>query len=488
MVTKTTASSNGEETMVDTVVEVEPVNKSIIEIEGDLDLKGHAQELIEQSQTLYSVAFLGQMAVVTVCLIVAFILAQSWRRKFRAYIDSLDFKTTRKLGQNLIDGLPRIVLPALVSVLFYLATKVVQFYDWPSNVLSISTSLAFAWLLVSYVSSFIQSRVIAKWVATLVLIMMTLRIVGWWDPVITLLDSVRFGLGDSKLSLLAMMKGTMYFIFFLWLATIVSSALEKQIKSLEELTPSLKVLFSKLMRIALIFFAFMFGLNAIGFDLTSFAIFGGAIGVGLGFGLQKVVSNFISGIILLLDRSIKPGDVIAVGENGDTFGWVNTLGARYVSIIRRDGKEHLIPNELLITEKVENWSFSNNDIRLHIPVGISYHSDVRKALDLCLEAAQEDSRIKKFPEPVVRVRNFGENSVDLEIRGWINDPVNGIGNIRSDVLLVVWDKFREHNIEIPYPQRDLHIKSLPSELIESLKAELKEELKAEILTAVASKS
>ena len=338
MVTKTTASSNGEETMVDTVVEVEPVNKSIIEIEGDLDLKGHAQELIEQSQTLYSVAFLGQMAVVTVCLIVAFILAQSWRRKFRAYIDSLDFKTTRKLGQNLIDGLPRIVLPALVSVLFYLATKVVQFYDWPSNVLSISTSLAFAWLLVSYVSSFIQSRVIAKWVATLVLIMMTLRIVGWWDPVITLLDSVRFGLGDSKLSLLAMMKGTMYFIFFLWLATIVSSALEKQIKSLEELTPSLKVLFSKLMRIALIFFAFMFGLNAIGFDLTSFAIFGGAIGVGLGFGLQKVVSNFISGIILLLDRSIKPGDVIAVGENGDTFGWVNTLGARYVSIIRRDGK------------------------------------------------------------------------------------------------------------------------------------------------------
>ena len=165
-----------------------------------------------------------------------------------------------------------------------------------------------------------------------------------------------------------------------------------------------------------------------------------------------------------------------------------SLGARYVSIIRRDGKEHLIPNELLITEKVENWSFSNNDIRLHISVGVSYNADVRHALDLCLEAAEEESRIKKFPEPVVRITGFGDSSVDLEIRGWINDPVNGLGNIKSAVLLKVWDKFQEHGVEIPYPQRDLHLKSIPKDMLHGIKEQLKAELKTELIEELKSKA
>ena len=178
--------------------------------------------------------------------------------------------------------------------------------------------------------------------------------------------------------------------------------------------------------------------------------------MGLGFGLQKVVSNFISGIILLLDKSIKPGDVISIG---DTYGWVKSLNARYVSLDTRDGIEHLIPNEELIINKVENWSYSNNRIRLKVPVGIHYKSDVRKAIQICRDAAAATDRILKDPPPVCQLRGFGDSSVDLELRMWIEDPQNGRANVISDVLLMVWDKFHEVGIEIPYPQRDLYLKT-----------------------------
>jgi len=181
--------------------------------------------------------------------------------------------------------------------------------------------------------------------------------------------------------------------------------------------------------------------------------------------LQKIIGNLISGVILLLDKSIKPGDVIAVD---DTYGWVNTLGGRYVSVITRDGVEHLIPNELLITERVENWTYSHDRTRLRIAVGVHYDSDVRLAARLCEEAAGQTTRVLQDPAPKSLVKGFGDNSVDLEIRFWIADAHNGVANVKSDVLLDVWDKFHEHGIEIPYPQRDLHLRSA-GELVRALR-------------------
>jgi small-conductance mechanosensitive channel len=251
-------------------------------------------------------------------------------------------------------------------------------------------------------------------------------------------------------------KGLLAFAAVLWVANVLARLSETQIQRVDQLTPSLRVLISKVLRVMFIVFAIVIGLNTVGIDLTSLAVFSGAVGVGLGFGLQKVVSNFISGIILLLDRSIKPGDVIAIE---DTYGWVNKLSARHVSVITRDGKEHLIPNELLITERVENWSYSDRNIRLKIPVGISYDADPREALALMKEAAAECPRILKKPEPRALMIGFGDSSVDLELRCWISDPNNGVANIKSDVLLLIWDKLHEHGIEIPFPQRDVHIKS-----------------------------
>jgi small-conductance mechanosensitive channel len=228
------------------------------------------------------------------------------------------------------------------------------------------------------------------------------------------------------------------------------------------LTPSLQLLTGKLLKFTLVAIAVVFVLTSIGIDLTALAVFTGAVGVGIGFGLQKPISNLISGIILLLDRSIKPGDVVELsdpsGGGERTFGWVTALNARYASLTTRDGKEWLVPNEDLITQRVINWSFTNDRLRLLTPLGISYDSDVRKAMELAVEAARESQRVLRDPPPVCRLMGFGESSVDLELRIWIRDPANGVVNIRSEVLLAVWDKFHENDIRIPFAQRDLHIK------------------------------
>ena len=254
---------------------------------------------------------------------------------------------------------------------------------------------------------------------------------------------------------MTVIEGLFSLAVLLWLATVCSRVLERRISRLPNLTPSVQVLFSKLLKIVLITIAIVAAIRTVGIDLTAFAVLSGAIGVGIGFGLQKAVSNLISGVMLLLDKSIKPGDVIAVGG---TYGWVSSLGARYVSVVTRDGIEHLIPNEDFITQGVENWSYSNSKVRLKIPIGISYKSDVRKAQGLCLDAAAEVSRVVADPPPVCPLKGFGDSSVDLELRIWIEDPQNGVSNVKSEVLLLVWDKFHEHGIEIPFPQRDLHLK------------------------------
>lgn len=213
------------------------------------------------------------------------------------------------------------------------------------------------------------------------------------------------------------------------------------------------MLIGKVIKIFLITFAFLIALNSTGIDLTALAVFGGALGVGLGFGLQKVVSNFISGMILLLDRSIKPGDVIEIGE---TYGSINSLAARYTSVITRDGTEFLIPNEDMITQQVINWTHSHSNVRRRIPISVAYESDLVRALEILKEAANNHTRVLKYPEPRSLLKGFGDNGVDLELRMWISDPQNGVSNVSSDVMLEIWDKFHEEGIEFPFPQRVIH--------------------------------
>jgi small-conductance mechanosensitive channel len=320
---------------------------------------------------------------------------------------------------------------------------------------------------------------LARGVAVIAWLIAALNIAGLIEPVTHLLDSMAVPIGNFRLSVLLVLKGVVTLAAFIWIANTLSRLAEQRVRRFPALDPAMQVLAAKLVSLTLLTMAVVLALGSIGIDLTAFAVLSGAIGVGIGFGLQKVVSNLVSGVILLLDRSIKPGDVI---EIDGTYGAVSTLNARYASVLTRDGKEYLVPNEDLITQRVTNWSFSNNLIRLHVKVGISYRSDPHQAIGLALEAARDVPRVLTDPAPVCLLVAFGESTIDLELRFWITDPVNGIVNVRSQVMLNMWDLYNEKGIELPHPQRDLTLRN-PDALAQALAASAQRAAKTTTLSS-----
>ncbi len=317
-------------------------------------------------------------------------------------------------------------------------------------------SLATAWVVIRLASRVIRNEVVAGFVAWFVWGMAALVALGLFDAAVGLLDGLALQLGDVRISLLMVVQGALALAVLLWATVLVSGSLERRLDRATSLSPSVRVLTGKLVKFVLAAVAVLLVIHGLGIDLTALAVFSGALGLGVGIGLQKVIANLVSGITLLMDKSIKPNDVIAV--NG-TYGWVVSLGARYVSVRTRDGTEHLIPNEELLTQRVENWSHSDRVVRLKVPIGISYRSDPRRAIEVCRQAASDVERVLADPPPQCLVMGFGDSSVDLELRIWIDDPQAGRANVINDVLLNVWDGFHAHGIEIPFPQRDLHLKS-----------------------------
>jgi len=348
------------------------------------------------------------------------------------------------------------ILVAAVSIILMWTGMLVLSPFMATYLLSIATSLYTAWLFIRLAVGLLANRELARLIAGLVWTVAALNIMGLLDPLLTVLDEAKLPLGEIELSVLSLLTGLLTFGLLIWGAFALSALIERQLKAMEGVPPSARALMTKVGKIVLVSLAFLISLNATGIDLTALAVFGGALGVGIGFGLQKVVGNFISGIILLMDRSIKPGDVI---ETGGTYGTINRLAARYTSVITRDGTEFLIPNEDMITQPVVNWSHSHRLVRRRIPVQVGYESDIRRAMALMVEAALEEKRILKRPEPRTLMRGFGDNGIDLELRMWIEDPQNGVSNIGSAVMLRIWDKFNEENIEFPYPQRVVHVKN-----------------------------
>ncbi|MBX3595587.1 mechanosensitive ion channel domain-containing protein [Sphingomonas sp.] len=297
----------------------------------------------------------------------------------------------------------------------------------------------------------------SAWLAAFVVFVAILsNAIGGFNVITATLDRIGFDVGARRFSLLALATILVTIVALYAGVRLANRIIGHSIAQARGFDATQKLLFQKLAGIAVIIAAFFFGIDLLGLDLTSFAVFSGALGLAVGFGLQKTIGNLIAGIILLMDRSIKPGDVIVVG---DSFGWVNKIGVRAVSVITRDGKEHLIPNENLMTQEVENWSFSDRNVRVRIPVGIAYESDVPLAQRLMLEAAQESPRVLDSPKPNVWLASFGDYALEHEILAWISDPEGGVGNVRSDVLNRLWVKFQEHGIEIPFPQQVLHFRS-----------------------------
>ncbi len=351
------------------------------------------------------------------------------------------------------------IIPVIWIILLWFTELAAAKGGWSSRVIESAVSLLTAWIIIRLASSFVAEPGWSRAIAAAAWTIAALNIVGLLDPTVQILDGMAITFGEVRVSVLGIGKTLITLGALLWLASISAKLFERRIARVSGITPSVQVLFGKLMKILLFTIAFVMAMNSVGIDLTAFAVFSGAVGLGIGFGLQKVVSNLISGVILLLDKSVKPGDVIAIGE---TYGWINSLGARYVSVITRDGTEHLIPNEELISQRVENWSYSNQLVRQRLPIGISYESDVRKAIALSIEAAKKEERVLDEPAPVCLLKGFGDNAVDLELRFWIKDPQKGLANIKNNVLLEIWDLYRDNGIQFPFPQRDLHIRDTVS--------------------------
>jgi len=407
-------------------------------------------------EKILRVETLLEALIIVFAVLIAFLIARPLKKRLTHFLENRDW------AEHLQGRLIRAFIPLIPFVLaiFFLRIGYVAAFKngLPGLLIDTVSSLLTAWVIIRFSTSLLRDSNLTRLISILAWSAAALHILNLLGPTIELMDRMAVTLGGVRLSLLLLIKGVIVFAVLLKVAFSASGLLEKRLMSLEDLTPSVQVLLTKALKVTLLALAVIVALGTVGIDLSAFAFIGGAIGVGIGFGLQKVVSNLISGVILLLDKSIKPGDVIEVG---DSYGHIHSLGARYVSVVTRDGFEYLIPNEDLITQQVINWSFSDKLVRLKIGVGVSYSSDVRKAMDLMVKAAENIDRVLKQPGPVCQLKNFGDNSVDLELRIWIGDPEKGTSNVSSAVRLAIWDNFAEHGVEIPFPQRDVHIKSQP---------------------------
>ncbi|MFG6529496.1 MULTISPECIES: mechanosensitive ion channel family protein [unclassified Sulfitobacter] len=342
---------------------------------------------------------------------------------------------------------------ALLAGLLY---QVMQNVTWPSRsyLIGLAATLAAIYVGIAFAARLVRNRPLRRMVTWGLWIYATLYMLNVADDVALFLDGVALTVGEFRLSVLTILTALVVVGALLTMARLVSTTTAATIRKNEDISPSMQVLAVKGVQILLYGLAFFIGVRAVGIDLTGLAVLSGAIGVGLGFGLQKVVSNLVSGVIILLDKSIKPGDVISLGE---TFGWIQTLGARYASVVTRDGKEYLIPNEDLITGQVVNWSHSNDFVRLDIYFGTAYSDDPHMVRKLAVEAAKGVDRVLSYKAPVCHIVGFGDSSVDYILRFWIKDPTGGLTNIRGNVYLALWDAFKEHGISIPFPQREVKV-------------------------------
>ncbi|WP_332819431.1 mechanosensitive ion channel family protein [Sphingopyxis sp.] len=294
------------------------------------------------------------------------------------------------------------------------------------------------------------------------------------DGTVAVMKAIGLDVGAYRLSLYSLFSTIVVAVLLYIAVKLVLRAIKWLLRRNTHIDQTQRLLTEKLIAIALFTLALLFGIDLLGIDLTALAVFSGAAGLAIGFGLQKTVGNLIAGIILLMDRSIKPGDIIVVGDGSSmggsaaangvpNVGRVAKIGVRAVNVVTRDGKKHLIPNELLMTQPVENWSYASPEVRVRMRVPVGYDCDLRLAQRLMIEAATTNPRILNEPEPAVWITAFGERAVEHELRYWISDPEAGLGNIQGEVFLGIWDRFKEAGIRIPYPRQDVHFVGAPDE-------------------------
>jgi len=403
-------------------------------------------------------AFWWQLAILGVAISVAYTI-----RSFMKKIGDQPSEERSRLHKLSMKGLDRIQFPISMLLVTLVGESILRHLSVDAVMLTVATPLLLS-LAAIRISIYIVRKVftpsplVKAWegiISGIIWLVVALHLLGWLPSVLLALDSLAFSFGESRISLLLVLKLLITVIFFWVLAIGLSNFIEQRLKNFEHFSLSARVALAKTSKFLLIGIAIFIALDAAGVDLTALAVFSGAVGVGIGFGLQRISSNFISGFILLFDRSIKPGDVITIR---DKFGWVQELCARYIVVRDRDGVETLIPNENLVTSEVINWSYSDQAVRMKLGIQISYNDDPEEAMSLMLACAKASPRVLDEPVPLTRLMEFGDNGISLELRIWIRDPENGLGGVRSEVNLAMWKAFKKAGITIPFPQRDIHIK------------------------------
>jgi small-conductance mechanosensitive channel len=353
-----------------------------------------------------------------------------------------------------------------VFAILMIASRVAMWHmTWPSRsyLIAVAAKLALAWLAIRLITSVIRNAFIVKVVSLSAWAIAALSIIGQLDPAIDALDAVSVEIGGLRLTPLLLLKLGALLILALWLTSIASNFAESRINRSSDLTPSIQVLLVKMIRMGLMVVAIAIALGAVGINLSALAVFTGAAGVGIGLGLQKIVANFISGLILLVDKSVKPGDLVTIG---DSSGRISTMKTRYISVAAGDGREFLIPNEDLVTQKVVNWTYTDKNTLVKIAFGTNYDADPRLVCKLAAEIAAANPRATKGKTPNCILTEFAEAGMKFSLTFWIPDP-DGMDNIKSDVMLALWDAFKREGIRVPYPVREIRVRggALPVETV-----------------------
>ncbi|MDE2379091.1 mechanosensitive ion channel domain-containing protein [Bradyrhizobium sp.] len=348
--------------------------------------------------------------------------------------------------------------------LLMIVSRIAMYHaTWPSRsyLLMVAAKLGLAWLVIRLVTSVLRNAFLVKLVSVTAWLVAALSITGELNAAVDMLDSVAIVLGDLRLTPLLVLKAGALLIVALWLTNIASNFIESRINRATDLTPSIQVLLVKMIRMGLLAVAIVIALGAVGINLSALAVFSGAVGVGIGIGLQKIVANFISGIILLADKSVKPGDLVTIGDN---TGRISAMKTRYISVAAGDGREFLIPNEDLVTQKVVNWTYTDKNTLVKIPFGTNYDADPRLVCKLAAETAAAHPRAQKGKPPNSILTEFAEAGMKFSLTFWIADP-DGMDNVKSDVMLALWEAFKREGIRVPYPVREIRVRggALPVE-------------------------
>lgn len=450
--------------------ETAPADQAPVELEDEIvDVEGVRAWLLDSWDWLQNQMFTLGVAIEAAILLAAIVPAAFFGPRLRKIIQTqIAPRAPYGVLRRAANAFAHLATPIALYVVLQIAVVALQAANSSTGLISAGVSLLTAWIVIRLVTLVIRSPFWSRVAFYVVWPIAALDAFGVLDDVVRQLDAFSFPIGESedgvqqRYSALDLVRTILVFGVLFWGARLLNSLITGRINAIDELTVSFKALLSKILDVLLPIIALVAALQIVGFPFATLAIFGGAVGLGIGLGMQRTVSNFFAGFTLIADKSIKPGDVI---EIDGAYGWVTQMNARYVSLRTRDGTAYLVPNDRFIEEGVVNWSHDDRVVRLHAPFGVAYSTkDLRGLARKVEETALTIDRVLKTPAPRCNLMEFGDSSVNFDLRFWINDPANGTKNVTSDVMMAVWDLLHEMEIEIPFPQRDLHIKSAPEGL------------------------